>query len=68
MIPTCITDMERWLAESDAAVPAIRPDCTKSIIWADKRDELTDVAVVFIHGFQRRGMKFDPCLILWQMD
>ncbi|MDG1520577.1 MAG: alpha/beta fold hydrolase [Yoonia sp.] len=60
MIPTCITDLERWLAESEAAVPAIRPDCTKSIIWADKRDELTDVAVVFIHGFSATGHEIRP--------
>ena len=32
-------------------MPALRPQCAKQIIWADKPDTRTDVAVLFIHGF-----------------
>lgn len=45
-------DLEAWLAASEAEVPALRPDATKTIVWADAATRArTALAVVYLHGF-----------------
>ncbi|MCB1446070.1 MAG: alpha/beta hydrolase [Rhizobiaceae bacterium] len=49
---TIDSDLDAWLAGREAAVPGIRPDLAKQIVWADPlRKERTDIAFVYIHGF-----------------
>lgn len=55
-----ITELESWLAASEAKVPNLRPDCAKSIVWAGKTAERTKVVVVYIHGFSATKQELRP--------
>lgn len=52
--------LDRWLAESEAAVPGIRPGDEKGIVWYGAPDSVTDVAVVYLHGFSADRHELDP--------
>ena len=43
--------LDAWLAAREAAVPALRADAAKRIVWAADPGARTDWAVVYIHGF-----------------
>jgi alpha-beta hydrolase superfamily lysophospholipase len=45
-------DFEAWIAAREAAVPNIREELKKEIVWADPAGRAkTPLAVVYIHGF-----------------
>lgn len=48
------------LAQREATVPALRPDCAKQIIWAGQPEEVTEMSVVFIHGFSATKHELRP--------
>ncbi len=53
-------DIGGWLAAQEAAVPNLRPDCAKTVMWAGEKDVQTDNAVVFIHGFSATYHEIRP--------
>ncbi len=60
MILPDISKLDDWLARCEADVPALRPACAKSIIWAGEPCHKTDIAVVYIHGFSATGHELRP--------
>lgn len=52
--------IDRWLAAQESAVPNLRPDCAKTVVWAGEKDVQTDIAVVFIHGFSATYHEIRP--------
>lgn len=55
-----IADLDAWLAQREATVPALRPHCAKRIIWAEQIGARTDDVVVYIHGFSATGQEVRP--------
>ena len=55
-----LSDIGAGLAQREATVPALRPDCAKEIIWADPEPRTTEWAVVFIHGFSATKHEVRP--------
>lgn len=53
-------DLEAWLAEREAAVPALRPESGKQIVWAAAPGTKTPLAVVYIHGFSADREEIRP--------
>ncbi len=58
MIPP-LAELDAWLAEREAQVPALRPGCEKRVIWA-KGPERTPWSVVYIHGFSASRREVSP--------
>lgn len=52
--------LEAWLAAREAAVPNLRPDAEKLIVWADGPGVRTDWAVVYLHGFSASREEIRP--------
>jgi len=48
------------LAKREEAVPALRPDCAKEIIWGAAPGAETEWSVVFIHGFSASKHEIRP--------
>jgi len=46
-----LADIDDWLARREAQVPNLRPDCAKSVVWANGQGVRTKTAVLYIHGF-----------------
>lgn len=45
-------DVEAWVAQREATIPAIRDELKKEIVWADPATKArTPLAVVYVHGF-----------------
>lgn len=53
-------DLDAWLAEREAAVPNLRPESGKEIIWAGTPGNKTPLALVYIHGFSADREEIRP--------
>ncbi|OYU18560.1 MAG: alpha/beta hydrolase [Rhodobacteraceae bacterium PARR1] len=53
-------NLEAWLDEREAAVPALRPESGKQIVWAAAPGTKTPLAVVYIHGFSADREEIRP--------
>jgi esterase/lipase len=49
--PPAIEQLDRWLAEQEAAYPDIRPDLQRQVVWHDRPGVRTPWSVVYVHGF-----------------
>lgn len=50
--PTQVTvDLDAYLQQSEHAVPNLRPDAAKRIVWFDTAGEQTEWSVVYLHGY-----------------
>jgi alpha-beta hydrolase superfamily lysophospholipase len=60
--PTIIgDDVDAYLDRSETAVPGIRPDQRKQIVWADPATKArTPTAIVYIHGFSASPQEIRP--------
>jgi esterase/lipase len=55
------SDLDAWLAQSEARFADLRPDADKRIVWNDPvARSRTDYAVVYIHGFSSTRMETYP--------
>jgi alpha-beta hydrolase superfamily lysophospholipase len=52
--------LDGWLAEREAAVPGLRDGAAKRIVWAGAPGAVTDVAVVYLHGFSASAEEVRP--------
>ena len=52
--------LDAWLAQREATVPALRPHCAKHIRWAQTAGEVTEVALVYVHGFSATHQELRP--------
>ena len=53
-------DLDAYLASREAVFDDIVPGTEKSIIWANKLGEPSDIAIVYIHGFSASAMELQP--------
>jgi hypothetical protein len=53
-------DLDAWLAARESAVPALRPDSGKEILWAAAPGAKTPLAVVYLHGFSADREEIRP--------
>ena len=44
-------DLDVYLQQSEQAVPNLRPDAAKRIVWFDTAGEQTEWSVVYLHGY-----------------
>ncbi len=52
--------LDAYLATREAVFDDIVPGTEKSIVWAGKPGETTDLAIVYIHGFSASAMEIRP--------
>lgn len=60
MLATDIHDLDKWLAETEALVPDLRPDCAKSVVWAGAAGDRSKLAIVYVHGFSATKHEIRP--------
>jgi alpha-beta hydrolase superfamily lysophospholipase len=53
-------DVEAWLRASEDSVPGIREGDRKEIMWAHDDRRVTDVSLVYLHGFSADRHELDP--------
>ena len=58
--PTALTELDSWLAQSEAGFKALRPGTAKGIVWADGEKRKTAWSVVYIHGFSATRLETAP--------
>lgn len=62
--PTLPADLDAYLADREAALDDLRPDCEARIVWRDPQAKArTEWAVVSLHGFSASRMEAAP---LWE--
>ncbi|SMY09483.1 alpha/beta hydrolase [Flavimaricola marinus] len=52
--------LDDWIATTEAAVPGLRPQCAKHIVWPTDARVQADVAVVYVHGFSASPKEIAP--------
>lgn len=55
-----ITQIERYLADTEALVPGLRPGCEKQIVWAGESATKTRYCLLYVHGFSATGQELRP--------
>ncbi len=55
-----LAGLDAWLAAKEAAVPGLRPNCEKRVIWAREPGARTGTALVFMHGFSATPEEIRP--------
>ena len=61
--PSLGSDLDAWLAASEADVPSLRAEAAKSIVWHDSTTRAqTDIAIVYLHGFSADRHELDPVI------
>jgi alpha-beta hydrolase superfamily lysophospholipase len=58
--PQDLAQIDAWLAQREAAVPALRADVNKRITWHEQVAALTPWAVVYVHGFSASRLETAP--------
>jgi esterase/lipase len=54
------SDLDQYLAESEAKFPGVTSGVEKQIIWAGEAGKQTDVAVVYVHGYSATSQEIRP--------
>jgi esterase/lipase len=54
-----LAELDTWLAQREARVPALRPGCEKRVIWADG-PRRTPWTVIYVHGFSASRREASP--------
>ncbi len=52
--------LDAWLAAREAAVPGLRANAAKEIVWAGAPGQRTDWAIVYLHGFSASKGELRP--------
>jgi pimeloyl-ACP methyl ester carboxylesterase len=59
--PRLPDDLDAWLAQSEGAVPGVRPGAAKGIAWHDAAARgRTPVSLVYLHGFTADRHEVEP--------
>lgn len=59
-VPASLSELDGWLARSEAGVPALRPELAKGIAWATPLRERTPLSLVYLHGFSASRRESSP--------
>jgi esterase/lipase len=49
-LPSAASDLEQMINANERSLP-LKPDVEARIVWADTSKQMTDVAIVYLHGF-----------------
>jgi esterase/lipase len=55
-----LSELDEWLAQSEAKFSDIKPGTAKGIVWASPDHQKTPWAVVYVHGFSASRMETAP--------
>jgi alpha-beta hydrolase superfamily lysophospholipase len=58
--PDDLTELDSWLAQSEAAFENMRPGTAKGIVWAKPSKQRTPWSVVYVHGFSASRLETAP--------
>lgn len=58
--PSNITQLDRWIQNSEAAYTDIKPNNAKKIVWHGAKNKKTEWSVVYIHGFSASHLESAP--------
>ncbi|MCK0166509.1 alpha/beta hydrolase [Jannaschia sp. S6380] len=53
-------DLDGWLADREGQVPDLDPEARKRILWAGAPGDVTDLAIVYLHGFSATSWELRP--------
>ncbi|WP_237763550.1 carboxylesterase [Falsirhodobacter sp. alg1] len=53
-------DLDAWLAAQEGGIPDLRAGDAKEIVWAAERGAVTDIALIYLHGFSATKWEIDP--------
>ena len=60
LVPDALTQLDDWLAESEAAHPDLRPGTAKGIVWHGAQRTRTPWAIAYVHGFSASRLETAP--------
>lgn len=67
-LPASATDFDSYLAQSESKFGDVVSGAEKKIIWASTKQEQTDYAIVYIHGFSASRQEVAPLAELVAKD
>ena len=57
-----LSNVEKQIEIDEAAVPNLRQNIGKKILWAGKSSQKTSLSIVFIHGFSATRVELSPVI------
>ena len=57
-----LSNVEKQIKSDEAAVPELRQNIGKKILWAGKSSQKTPLSIVFIHGFSATRVELSPVI------
>ena len=57
-----LSNIEKKIKSDEAAVPKLRQNIGKKILWAGKSSQKTPLSIVFIHGFSATRVELSPVI------
>ena len=57
-----LSNVEKQIKSDEAAVPNLRQNIGKKILWAGKSSQKTSLSIVFIHGFSATRVELSPVI------
>jgi alpha-beta hydrolase superfamily lysophospholipase len=58
--PAELAALDAWLRQQEAAIPQLRPQAAKGIVWHQGQRRRTPWAVVYLHGFTASRLETEP--------
>jgi len=57
-----LSNIEKQIKSDEAAIPYLRKNIGKKILWAGKSSQKTPLSIVFIHGFSATRVELSPVI------
>ena len=67
-LPTSAADLDSYLAQSESKFGDVVPETEKKIVWASAKQEQTEYAIVYIHGYSASRQEVAPLIDLVAKD
>ena len=67
-IPTSVADLDYYLLQSESKFGDVVPGAEKKIVWASDKQEQTEYAIVYIHGYSASRQETAPLADLVAKD
>ena len=67
-LPTSVADLDSYLAQSESKFGDVVSGAEKKIIWASAKQEQTEYAIVYIHGYSASRQEVSPLADLVAKD
>ena len=58
--PVLPDDLDAYLREKESAVPDLKPEVEKEILWAHEDKRITEYAIIYLHGFSSSRREVSP--------